>query len=178
MLVVSMLLVIVIGAALALLDTSNRIAPAERERAHAIHDAQVGLSRMTRELRQAYQVVDKGPYFMDVRVNRLGRDRRVVYRCDVDHPSDADLRRCVRYEIAASGAQSPSEVIVDRVMNIPPPTGTPTAPVFEFVDKPAIGTTFVNAKVEVPAAGERQSGHQHRVALDDGFYMRNTDLGA
>jgi hypothetical protein len=35
------------------------------------------------------------------------------------------------------------------------------------------GTNYVTALVEVAAKGDLQNGYDHKVVLDDGFYMRN-----
>lgn len=55
-LVAGLLLVVMLSAVLNLLDSAVRQAPRDQERAHVVRDAQVGLYRMTRELRQAYEI--------------------------------------------------------------------------------------------------------------------------
>jgi hypothetical protein len=34
---------------------------------------------------------------------------------------------------------------------------------------------YVGAKVEVAARGDLKNGYEHRIVLEDGFYMRNLD---
>jgi type II secretory pathway pseudopilin PulG len=168
LLMVSALLAVVLGAILGLLDNSSRQAPKDQERAHAIADVQVGLDRMVRELRQAYQLRSFDAVKIDADAKIQGRDRRLVYQCDVPHPTRANTRRCVRYEIATDGSQTPQEVVIDRVLN-----GTAANPVFTYPPGSPLAHYYVAVKMEVPAAGDLAEGFQHKVVLDDGFYLRN-----
>ena len=155
---------VILIAILSISDTTTKLVPKDQERAAVLREAQVGLHSMTRELRQATEVYATGPYLMDVEVPVRGTSTRVSYRCDVDHPTNPAWKRCVRFE----GARQTS-IPVDRVIN-------GARPVFEFTTDPQNGQiTYVNANVEVPAAGDRKDGHKHKVMLDDGFYMRNRD---
>jgi type II secretory pathway pseudopilin PulG len=173
LLVVTSLLVIVLGAILTLGETSQRIAPKESERANVIREAQVGLHRMTRELRHAYGGVDSsggldvpGPR-VEAQVLMASGTQTVTYECDVPHPTDSAYTRCMRYV----GTSTDGELVVDRVLN--------GNSVFEIKNLDAAsGDTrpdYVRAVVEVGARGDLQSGYDHRVVLDDGFYMRNLD---
>jgi prepilin-type N-terminal cleavage/methylation domain-containing protein len=156
---------IIIVAILSLSDTSQKLVPRDQERAFVIREAQVGLHKMTRELRQASQVISTSPRSMEVTV----RGQQVRYTCEAPHPTKSAWRRCVRTAMSGStpGAQS---VVVDRVLN-----GTGT--VFSYTTDEQTGQiTYVAVKLEVPASGDLKQGHPHRVALDDGFYMRNRDL--
>src|SRR3954451_9373180 len=62
------LLAVVLTAVLSLLDMTNRQAPGDQERAHDLRETQVGVYRMTRELRQAYSLVQTGPYLVEAHV--------------------------------------------------------------------------------------------------------------
>jgi prepilin-type N-terminal cleavage/methylation domain-containing protein len=156
------LLGIVIVAILAIADTGQNLAPKDRERAHAIRDAQTGLHEMTRELRQAQQVLAADSSSMTVRVLVDGATTEVTYSCDEPHPSVSEYTRCVR---TGGGTR----MVVDRVQN--------GDSVFEYTRNATSGSiTYVRAKVEVPATGDLKEGHRHDVVLDDGFYMRNIDL--
>lgn len=145
------LLLVVMGGTLSLLETSGKIAPQEQERAHAIQEAQVGLARMTRELRQATKLItptapsNVGVITVDTPV--AGISRRVTYTC-----TDA----CRRTQVGSSL----NEIVIARVLN--------GATVFTLT-----GTNYFEARIEVPAKGERVEGLRHRIVLDDGFYMRN-----
>ena len=166
LMVVVSLLGLVMAAVLTLLDTTARVAPRDQERAHAIREAQVGLHRMVRELRQAYGVNATTRNYIDVNVTIGDQGRRVVYDCD--------FPRCVRRE-GAVGPTVPSgsgEVVIARLLN-----GTPADPVFTFSPANRFPPDHVSARVRVPASGERSEGHRHNVVLDDGFALRNVTLG-
>jgi type II secretory pathway pseudopilin PulG len=160
--VVASLLIIVLGAILALGETTQRIAPKESERAHVIREAQVGLHRMTRELRHAYQTPTVSGSAMQANVLGTGGTTRTVrYDCDEAHPSDAAYTRCLR-QVLSGGSWSTGEVVIDRVLN-----GTTV-----FSSTPP---DYVGARVEVAARGDLKDGYDHRVILEDGIYMRNLD---
>ena len=40
-----------------------------------------------------------------------------------------------------------------------------------------INPTYVKVHIQVPQAGERADGYHANLVLDDGFYLRNTDVG-
>jgi type II secretory pathway pseudopilin PulG len=168
LMVVASLLVIVLGAILALGETTQRIAPKESERAHVIREAQVGLHRMTRELRHAYQALPTvaaptvSGSTMEASVRGLnGSTRTVRYDCDEPHPTDSAYTRCLR-QVYSGGSWSAGELVIDRVLN-----GTTV-----FTATPP---DYVRATVEVAARGGLKDGYDHRVILDDGIYMRNLD---
>jgi Tfp pilus assembly protein PilX len=105
LMVVASLLVVVLGAILALGTTTQRIAPKESERAHVIREAQVGLHRMTRELRHAFQAPTVSGSTMQAEVLAAnGATRTVRYDCDEAHPSDpATPAACARSSRAERG---------------------------------------------------------------------------
>jgi hypothetical protein len=180
LLLVSSLLVIVLGAILMLGEASQRIAPRETERAMVIRDAQVGMDRMTRELREAHNVVSPAAgtsaAVFDAWVPTTDPlvptgQRRVSYECNVAHPTEpAPFTRCVRYDVSAAGVKSNPQVVVDWVLN---GNAGSTLPVFVRGSAPT--TDYVKATVEVAARGERKTGYSSKVLLEDGFYMRNLD---
>jgi Tfp pilus assembly protein PilX len=162
LMVVASLLVVVLGAILALGTTTQRIAPKESERAHVIREAQVGLHRMTRELRHAFQAPTVSGSTMQADVLAAnGATRTVRYDCDEAHPSDPAYTRCLR-QVLSGGTWSTGEVVIDRVLN--------GAAVFSLTPPDYVGAT-----VEVAARGGLEDGHDHRIILEDGFYMRNLD---
>lgn len=172
---------LVTGAILSMVDTAAELAPKETERALAVREAQVGLERMSRELRQAYSVRGTTPSSMDVLVTVGTQNRHLIYDCGVAHPDDPsnpydhEYRRCVRWEadVGDPDIQSqPGRVVIDRVLNATAAEGH----VFDFSPS-ALSPTYVTARIEVPARGERIYGFPHRIVLSDGFYMRNLDLG-
>ena len=99
------LFLLVIGAALSMLDTQTKVAPRDRERAFAIREAQVGLAGLVRELRDTQTIVYASSSRFEVELQRNGALRRVGYKCDqppaTDDPSnphDQTYLRCVRVE--------------------------------------------------------------------------------
>jgi type II secretory pathway pseudopilin PulG len=161
LMVVASLLVIVLGAMLTLGETSQRIAPKETERAQVIREAQVGLHRMTRELRHASQASVGGGSAITAVVPRGTTNLTVRYECNRPHPTDSAYTQCQRFTVSG-GNQTGGEVVVDRVLNGNSVFSVPTG-----------STNYVRALVEVAARGDLRDGHDHRVVLDDGIYMRN-----
>jgi prepilin-type N-terminal cleavage/methylation domain-containing protein len=165
----TMLLLIILGAVLALLDSANKVAPQETERALDIHELQTGVYGMTRELRQAYSIVSNSPYLIEAHVWENGADHDVTYDCSGNSSAGPTLGQCIRFETTASG-QGPTTIVVDRLLN-KPSSGRP--PVFAYTTNPAGKTTYASVHVEVPSRGARKVGYGYRIALDDAFYMRN-----
>jgi type II secretory pathway pseudopilin PulG len=167
MLIAMLISTFVLGALLGLLDAAGQAAPRDQERALAIRDGQSGVHRMTRELRQANKVWTPGR--SQIYVN-IGDDTHVLYDCDAVHPDDPGQRRCLRWA-AAVGSElaldEPGEVVVERRM---------PGDVFTYQPN-LINPTYVKVHVEVPQSGERADGYGANLVLDDGFYLRNTDVG-
>jgi hypothetical protein len=167
MLIAMLISTFVLGALLGLLDAAGHAAPRDQERAIAIRDGQSGLHRMTRELRQANKVWTPGK--AQIYVN-IGDDKHVLYDCDAVHPDDPTQRRCLRWE-AAIGSElalgEPGEVVVER--RVP-------GDVFTYAPN-LVNPTYVKARILVPQSGERPNGYRANLVLDDGFYLRNTDVG-
>ena len=157
----------VLFALLTLLDTAVQTAPREEERANSIREGQAGLHIMTRELRQANKVWTPGK--TQIYIN-LGDDTHVYYDCDAVHPDDSAFRQCLRWE-AAIGSElpldDPGQVVVDRRL---------PGDVFTY-EPNLVNPTFVKVAIKVPQAGERDGGYHANLVLDDGFYLRNTDVG-
>lgn len=158
MLLVTSLLAVILVALLALLDVSTRMAPRDQERGNVLRDAQVGLHRMTRELRQAYALQAAQSTRMQADVLTNAGSERVTYDCNVVHPQDTRLRRCVRF-----GADGRQEVVIDRMASA----------AFTYEGTP---TNFARIRVTLPARGSLEEGLKHNIELDDGFYMRNRDV--
>ena len=160
------LLGVVLSAILVFGDTAQQLGPKEQERAMAIQQAQTGIFRMTRELRQAHQVNTAQPLVLDVNYASGGVNRQVRYECDEPHPTESAYSRCVRFE-----AGKPNEIVVDRVLN--------KTTVFTYTTNTDGAITYVRVAIDVPARGERKIGsagsYDHQIGLYDGFYMRNLD---
>jgi type II secretory pathway component PulJ len=159
LMITATMLAFIVVAILAISDNTTKHAVRDQERAHVIREAQVGLHRMTRELRQAYAINSSSATSMNVQVLVNGTATQVAYDCSVVHPTDSSLRRCMR----TVGTQS--VLVVDRVK-----PGT----IFTYDGNSP--PRYVQARIAIPAKGERVKGHEHTVVLDDGFYMRNLDV--
>jgi hypothetical protein len=163
MLVMSIVLIAMLG----LLDAAVKTAPRDEERANSIREGQVGLHVMTRELREANKVWTPGK--TQIYVN-IGDDKHVLYDCGAVHPDDPNQRQCLRWE-AAVGDELPldqaGQVVVERRL---------PGDVFTY-EPNLINPTFVKVQIQVPQAGEREDGYHANLVLDDGFYLRNTDVG-
>ena len=167
LLVVMLTMTIVLLAILGLLDAAIKTAPRDQERALSIREGQRGLHIMTRELRQANKVWTPGK--TQIYVN-IGDDKHVLYDCNAVHPDDSTQRQCLRWE-AAVGAElpldSPGEVVVERRI---------AGDVFTY-EPNLVNPTYVKVEIAVPQAGDRHDGYHAKLTLDDGFYLRNTDVG-
>jgi type II secretory pathway pseudopilin PulG len=157
----------VLLALMGLLDSVVQTAPREEERANAIREGQTGLHIMTRELRQANKVWTPGRTQIYINV---GDDRHVLYDCDVVDPANSAYRQCRRWS-AAIGSElplnQPGSVVVSRRL---------PGDVFTY-EPNLVNPTYVKVALKVPQSGERKGGYQASLVLDDGFYLRNTDVG-
>jgi hypothetical protein len=137
-----------------------------------IREAQVGLHRMTRELREAHRVetpisASKADVWVPL---PGGQEQRVSYECDQAHPSNTAFKRCLRFTYPAGVKSATGEPIVDRVLNGAADSTTPV-----FVRGAAPSTDYVKTTVEVAAGGDLENGYDYSILLEDGFYMRNLD---
>jgi prepilin-type N-terminal cleavage/methylation domain-containing protein len=165
LLLVMSMVVVVVGAAMTTLSSAERQTAHDVERAQVIREVQTGLYRMTRELRQAYRVTLRTNDELEVEYRKGGVNRAVRYSCTQPHPTRQNAYQCLRWE------NGTSRVVIDRVLNGP---NVPAAQrVFQYPGK----ASYVRAQVRVPSSGQRRTGHRHNVVLDDGFYMRNCDVG-
>ena len=167
MLIAMVMSTFVLLALFGLLDATSHVAPRDQERATSIREGQAGLHVMTRELRQANKVWTPGK--TQIYVN-IGDDKHVLYDCDAVHPDDASQRQCLRWE-AAVGSElpldQPGQVVVDR---------REAGDVFTY-EPNLVNPTYVKVSIKVPQSGERADGYDANLVLDDGFYLRNTDVG-
>lgn len=175
LLVAQTVFLLVMGAALSMLDTQTKVAPRDRERAFAMRELQVGLDKMVRELRHTETVLVASANQMEVELTRNGVLRRVGYKCDqalaADDPSnpyDQTYRRCVRVE-GPAGAALPAydtgRTVIDRVL-----TGTD---IFTYNAAAPAQSTYIKTTLTVPSRGERKESNSHNIVLKDGFFMPN-----
>src|SRR3954454_9136727 len=109
------LLAVVLTAVLTLLDMTNRQAPGDQERAHDLRETQVGVYRMTRELRQGYSLALPSPDAVGAHVYAGGADHDVVYDCPGSSATPG-YGQCIRYE-KTGGTPGPPSPVVDRLVN-------------------------------------------------------------
>ncbi len=166
-LIVSVGLVVILMAILGLADVAGKVAPTERERVHAVRDAEVGVARMTRELRAAHDISVQN-WKVVASILKGGTTITVTYDCSAQPVNG--LRKCDRSQ---TGGGTPTQTAIARVAN------AGGRPVFTQTTRNDGGgqpwTTYVKVVVEVPARGERATGANSRVVLEDGFYLRNVD---
>ena len=159
---------VILAAILGLSEVAIKQAPQDRERVHAVRDAETALAKMTRELRTAHAITIQ-PFKATASIYRSGATITVTYDCSAT-PVDG-LRKCVRTQ-SGSGPSS-SVTAIDRVAN---GTSRPVFTATTRADADGIPwTTYVRALIEVPSRGELKAGADARIALDDGFYLRNVD---
>jgi prepilin-type N-terminal cleavage/methylation domain-containing protein len=155
------LLVVVMLAAMAVLDGSGQTATRDGQRAHAIREAQVGIDQMVRELRHTRVVHAHGAQVLDVTVVRRGVEQRVVFDCSIAHPDRPGTRRCTR-----TGGGS-SRLLVDGVRDL---GGDSSA----FAYTPSSGPVrHVRIRLAVAADGGHGSGYTHDLVLTSGTALRN-----
>jgi type II secretory pathway pseudopilin PulG len=172
------LLIIVVGAILAFLETSGRIVPKDRERQLSIREGQVGLYRMVRELRQGHDTDVAGfglPTAATNQIDVVVNGKWIRYDCAIPGPAGASppYTECWRYASADATTQpstSSGTRVIDHVLN------TATNPV--FTPNSASTPTAYGVSIEIPQKDPNKgTGYQSTVTLRDRFYMRNA-LGA
>lgn len=175
LLVASVLALIVFGAILATLESSQQVQARDTEWALTMQEGRAGLARMAREIRQASKVETAEAGTIDFLATLGGTSSQVKYECNVVQ-SGTSYHECVRFA-AEVGKALPS-------------TGTPVArevlngtEVFKYFKESSENTTtpdYVTLKVELPAAGTLKqagsSGYSHRVVLENAAFMRNLEL--
>ena len=166
-LMVTALVAVVLTAILSLGETASRIARTDTERSAVITESGAGLYQMTRELRKASSTgcgasITVSNYAFSGCIVSGGTMQQVSYNCAVATPGHAGWTRCVR----TVGGQS--RVVVDRLLNV-----ANSRPVFTCTPSSCSAPTFVEAAIEVPAAGDLQHGHKSTIFYNDGFALRN-----
>jgi Tfp pilus assembly protein PilV len=201
-LISSILMVVVMTGVLGLFDRSSKVAYSDLERNISLSEEASALSRITTELRQAYQVnCPTGGCTNNATANSIDfderivtstgqQDRRVAYLCKEAEPKTG-WDECVRYE-APNTATVPSatcvtekvcksSVVLPRIVNNT--TADPEDPVFTGLKSGAgLGSTWTWGQVTIktPTGGERTGPatyYKSYVTLSDSFYMYQLDYG-
>ncbi len=157
------LLAIVLSAALTLLERTWALEPADQEWNHAVRESQVGLYRMTRELRQGTNISMSSAYVIsaDVKEGSPAATQHVLYQCD-------QSSTCTRKSTTAPAAA--------------PTTGAGGVPVINNVKNQALSlpvftqpsTNYFQVAIKVPSQGKlKTTGSFHTITFSDGFFARN-----
>jgi type II secretory pathway pseudopilin PulG len=180
LLVATLLALVVFGAILATLETSQRVQARDTEWALTMQEGRVGLSRMAREIRQASKIEKAEAGTIEFLATLGSTEWKIKYECGVAQPGSTEYHECVRKAVEKSTGTLPSTgtpVVLD-VLN-------PTA-VFNYF-KGATSTaitsemTVVTLKVELPSKGTLKGAgsgvYSHNVVLENGAFMRNLYTG-
>jgi competence protein ComGC len=171
LLVVTAISIMVLGAVLTLLDTSQQIQARDAEWTLTMQEGRAGLARMAHEIRQASKVetAEGGKIVFLATIGSKAWE--IEYECGVAQ-SGTTYHQCVRYaaeqgkSLPASGTPTVSEVLnPTTVFSYSPSTTSPN---------------LVTLKVELPAKGTlKQPGnsfYNNHIVLENAAFMRNLDL--
>jgi prepilin-type N-terminal cleavage/methylation domain-containing protein len=163
--------VILFGAMLTMLESSQQVQARDTEWALMLQEGRAGLARMAREIRQASKVEEAKPATILFLATIGGTEWQIKYECGVAQPGTT-YDECVRFA-AEKGKSLPSSgsPIVRDVIN-----GTE---VFSYSPSTA-APTVVTLKIELPAKGTlnlaNSSSYKHNVVLENAAFMRNLYL--
>src|SRR3954454_15750936 len=121
-----------LGGTLDVLTDVTRGVVKDDARTEAAADGQIGVGRMVRELRQAYDVIEMTGSAVDVYARVSGQNVRLRFDCDAPftpddpaNPYDQNYRRCVRRTAAVTDLSSTvpptrpdlsaGSVVIDRI---------------------------------------------------------------
>jgi prepilin-type N-terminal cleavage/methylation domain-containing protein len=179
LIVVMALSTLVLGAMLTVLYTSQQVQAADAEWAQVMQEGRAGLSRMTREIRQASQITTHEAGAIEFLATIGATEWKIKYECGVSQ-SGTTYHECVRKAVEGKAGALPS-------------TGTPIArdvlnptEVFKYF-KGATETAepekmnVVTLRIALPAAGTLKQtnykAYQNKtVVLENAAYMRNCNI--
>jgi type II secretory pathway pseudopilin PulG len=180
LLVATSIALLVFGAILGTLETSQRVEARDTEWALTMQEGRTGLARMAREIRQASKIEKAEAGTIEFLATLGSTEWKIKYECGVAQPGTV-YHQCVRKAVEKSTGTLPS-------------TGTPVvldvlnaAEVFKYfkgATSTAITTemTVVTLRVELPAKGTLKqagsSGYLHAVVLENAAFMRNLYTGS
>jgi prepilin-type N-terminal cleavage/methylation domain-containing protein len=165
---------VVFGAILSMLESSQRVEARDTEWALTMQEGRSGLSRMSREIRQASKVEKAEAGTIDFLATVGSTAYHVRYECGV--VESAPRYKCIRFASkVAESLPATGTRVVSGVLN-----GTT---VFKYFKKGFANTTepnYVTLTLELPASGTlKQAGssaYKQHVVLTDTAYMRNLNL--
>jgi prepilin-type N-terminal cleavage/methylation domain-containing protein len=176
LLITMLILVVVLGATLALLDTSSKVAVNNNEQSISLGEAQTGVYRMTRDIRQAASTsyLSATPTTAGNALDVIVKGVRVLYDCTRTSPTNSAYKACYRTTSSNTSVAPPTTggtAVIDRVLN--GTTNDSTAVFTPLVPSGATAPTGYTVQVDTPGKGSRRSGFAHLVSFNDAVYLRN-----
>jgi len=174
LLIASALAIVVFGAILAMLESSQQVQARDTEWALTMQEDRAGLARMTRDIRQAYKVEEAKPSAILFLAKIGGKNWKIKYECNVSQFGTV-YSQCVRL-IAEEGKTLPSTgpAIVKDVVN-----GTAVFSYFKGTETNTTAPNVVTLKIELPSMGtlkQAGSSYGHKVVLENAAFIRNLYL--
>ncbi len=171
LLVASAMAIVLLGATLTLLVSSQQVQARDAEWAQTMQAGRTGLARMAHEIRQASKIQTAEAGTIDFLATIGGKSWQIKFECGVAQPSTT-YDECVRFaaeeskSLPASGSPIVRDVLNGgAVFSYSPSTTSPNV---------------VTLKVELPAKGTLHlasaDDNKHSIVLEDAAFMRNLDL--
>lgn len=160
---------VVLGATVILLSSSQRIQARDSEWALVMQQNRVGLARMVRDIRQASEVKEAGAGSLKFVGTINGKEVEVKYECKTAQ-SGTEYTECVRLA-AEKGKALPTTgpAVATDLLN--------GSSVFTYTPSAAAARAVI-VKLEIPAKGTLKqalsAGFTHKVVLEDAAFMRET----
>ncbi len=182
LLIAASLSTLVMGLVFNVVETAQRAQLRDSEWALVIQEGRVGLTRMAREIRQAYSIRSATENSIDFYATIGGKNLEIYYNCNVSQ-TGTSYYECVRLQAEVGQslpALSTATPIVKDVLN-----GTSADEkdaVFKEYSPDAIAPDLVTVKLVLPSSGTLKlaaaKGFAHQIVLTDNAYIRNMNLGA
>jgi prepilin-type N-terminal cleavage/methylation domain-containing protein len=177
LLIASALAVVVFGAILAMLESSQQVQARDTEWALTMQEDRAGLARIAREIRQASEVKTHEGGTIEFLATIGAKEWKIKYECGVEQPGTT-YHECVRKAVEGKAGTLPSTgvPIVRDVLN--------PNEVFKYF-KGAAETAepekmnAVTLRIELPAKGtlkQAGSSYGHTVVLENAAFIRNLYL--
>lgn len=180
--------VVVLGGVLSALEHSQHAQSRDQEWALVIQEGRAGLSRMVREMRQAYSIRSDSHSAIDFYATIGGTSWEIAYNCE-QKQAGSEFRECVRKAAQFTEGKAPSKEEVEKASAVPiikdvlnNTEADKNDRVFEEFTPNAIAPDLVTVKLVLPASGTLKladaSTYTHKVVLENGAYIRDMDLEA
>ena len=179
LLISTLLGLVVFGAILGTLETSQQVQARDTEWALTLQEGRSGLARMAREIRQASEIKTHEAGAIEFLATIGGKEWKIKYECGVEQ-SGTEYHECVRKAVEKSTGTLPGSgtPLVRGILK------TQTT-VFEYFNGSTSTTeptkmNVVTLKVELPRKGTLKqagsSGYTHSVVLENAAFMRNCNI--